>query len=372
MSFNTFLSTYKNFPLEKYIGSVQPNRIESILNKRIISIEDFLCLLSDSAQEYIEPLAQKSAELTRQNFGHSISLFTPLYIANYCQNNCLYCSFSKEHTIKRRQLSFQDLHTEAQAIRDSGIRHILVLTGEAPTITTFDYIRKSLKILSTYFSSIGIEMYPLKEKEYKELIDQGYIDSLTIYQETYNKTLYNSLHTKGPKSDYLFRLDTADRACKNHIHAITIGPLLGLDSFQREAFYTALHASYIQRCFPSVELSLSFPRIRPMAGDYSSPSPISDSQFVQLIAALRLLFPTVGMTLSTRESAYFRNNLIPLGITKISAGVSTAVGGYSVDNPSTTQFEISDNRSVLEMKNALVSLGFQPVMHDWNLHLHKT
>ena len=370
MFFSEYLSMYKNYPVDRYLTTTDSAKIKRCIDKDTISIEDFLLLLSDTAEEYLEPMARKAAFITRQNFGNVISIFTPLYISNYCQNNCRYCSFSKDHSIYRKQLDYELIHKEAEVISKSGIRHILVLTGEAPDITTYDYIKQSLKIISRYFSAISIEMYPFQEIQYKELIQKGYIDSLTIYQETYNKKLYQTLHTTGPKSDFQYRLNTPDRACRQNIRAITIGALLGLDTFKREAFYLAHHTQYIQQKYPGVELSISFPRIRPLAGDYTPANSVSDKQLVQLITAMRLLFPSVGMTLSTRESSHFRDNILPLGITKASAGVSTAVGGHTLTNPSTTQFEISDSRTVSEMKKNLLSIGFQPVMHDWNMQIN--
>lgn len=361
-------STYHNFSFDEINTKVDSRQVESALQKRKLSVDDMLILLSDTALEYLEQMAAKAASLTRQHFGSAITLFTPLYIANHCENGCVYCSFAGHQSIIRKQLSYNEIRDEALAISNSGIRHILVLTGEAPTITTFEYICESLKIISKYFSVVGIEMYPLKEAEYKKLVALGRMDSLTIYQETYNQELYKKLHGKGPKADYFYRLEAADRACRNNIRAVTIGALLGLDDFRREALYTALHAQYLQQTYPEIELSVSFPRICPQEGDYTPQHPVSDRRLVQLVTAFRILFPNVGITMSTRESPRFRDGIMPLGITKVSAGVSTAVGGYT-NNPSTTQFEIADHRTVFEMKSDLLKLGFQPVMHDWNQRL---
>ena len=333
-----------------------------------MSLEDFLILLSDAGGECLDLLAQKASATTRRSFGNSIILFTPLYIANYCQNSCAYCSFAKTQSIVRRQLTFDEIRREAEAIGNTGIRHVLVLSGEAPTITTFEYLTRSLEIISGYFSSVGIELYPLQEQEYGFLISTGLIDSLTLYQETYDEAVYRQLHPAGPKSDYEFRLEAPDRACRQQIHAVTIGALLGLSDVRKEAYALAIHAQYLQNTYPGVELSLSFPRLRPMVSDFKAHTKVTDRQLVQLMCAFRLLFPSAGITLSTRESIKFRDGVMRLGITKVSAGVSTAVGGHGLA-PSTAQFEIADTRSVAAMKNDLRAAGFQPVTQDWNMKL---
>ncbi len=368
MSFANILTSYQSYPFNDFVHTVDSASVESILQKEKYSCEDLLVLLSGTALDYLEPMAQKAASLTRCHFGNTICLFTPLYIANLCQNYCAYCSFAKDNIINRKQLTFDEVEREAVAISENGIRHILVLTGEAPDITTFEYIKKSLAIIAQHFSAVGIEMYPFTEDQYGELIAEGYIDSLTIYQETYNEELYRTLHGNGPKKDFIYRLETPDRACRRNIRAITIGTLLGLDDFRKEAFFTALHIQYLQKTFPEVELAISFPRLRPLVKNFIPNAPVSDRQLVQIITAFRLIFPTVGITLSTRESAGFRDGVMPLGVTKVSAGVSTAVGSHSV-KPSTTQFEIADIRSVNEMRMNLLKNGFQPVMHDWNIKM---
>ena len=368
MSFAEVLSSHKSFSIEDVLADVNAIKVESVLNKDKLAIEDLLVLLSDSAIDYLEPMAQKAEAVTRRHFGNVISLFTPLYISNYCNNKCAYCSFANEHLINRKQLTIEEVESEAAAISKTGIRHILVLTGEAPDMATFDYIKQSLAIIAKHFSAIGIEIYPLSENEYGELISAGFVDSLTMYQETYNEELYQTYHQGGPKENYFYRLETPERACRQKVRAITIAALLGLDDFRREAFYLALHALYLQKTFPDVEMSLSFPRICPLVEDFVPLFTVTDKQLVQLVTAFRLMFPTLGITMTTRESAKFRDGIIPLGITKVSAGVSTAVGGH-IGEPSTTQFEIADLRSVSEMQKDLLANGFQPVMHDWNMKM---
>ncbi len=368
MVFTDTLRVHQQFPLEKLLKAVDTASVESVLHKDKITPEDLVILLSEPAGDYLEPMAQKAAALTRRHFGSVICLFTPLYISNYCINHCPYCSFANTHVINRRQLTTGEIEREALAISADGMRHILVLTGEAPQIATYDYIEQSLAVISKHFSAVGIEIYPLSEAQYGSLIQAGSVDSLTIYQETYNEELYCSLHKKGPKKDFVYRLETPDRACRQSIRSVTIGALLGLDDFRREAYFTALHILYLQKHYPEVELAVSFPRIRPLVKDFVPDYSVSDKQLARIIAAFRIMFPTVGITLSTRESAQFRDGVMPLGITKVSAGVSTAVGGHS-EKPSTTQFEIADHRSVEEMRVDLLKNGFQPVMHDWNMKM---
>lgn len=349
-------------------GNISKEAILGLLNRDYFNIKDLPLLLSNYTQDYLEEFAQIAAKMNVKHFGRAVTLFTPMYISNYCANSCIYCSFSAQNKIERKQLLPIDIENEIDQIQREGIKHILVLTGEAPNVTTFKYLKDSLIQISKRFSSVGIEVYPLSQLEYKELIENNLIDSLTIYQETYNEELYKILHKKGPKSDFNYRLETPDRACKEGIHALTIGALLGLDNFKREAYSLALHLKYLQKKYPETELSVSFPRMRPQEGEYKPEFPVNDKELAQLIIAFRLIFPSVGITMSTREPESIRDGLIPLGVTKVSAGVSTSVGGHS-DGESSTQFEIADNRSVKEMCESLKLKGFQPVMHNWNLRL---
>jgi len=248
--------------------------------------------------------------------------------------------------------------------KDPLLKHILILTGDARRMADLPYLKSCIKILAEYFTSIAIEIYALEEQEYGELIEAG-VDSLTIYQETYNETLYNKLHVKGPKRDYRFRLDAPERACRATMRAVNIGALLGLDEWRREAFLTGLHAHYLQDQYPDVEVSVSLPRLRPHAGNYQPRSQVSDKNLVQIMLALRLFMPRAGITISTREAAVFRDNIIRLGVTKMSAGSSTKVGGHTIAKADTGQFDISDERTVAEMKTYIEKLGYQPVFKDW-------
>lgn len=364
MNFYDKYLEYKDFKFDDFLNSVNEQQITNILSKDKLTVMDFLALLSEKAQEFLETMAQKAHKLTVMHFGKTILLYTPIYLSNYCENQCVYCGFNYKNKIKRKQLTLQEVENEAEEIAKTGLKHILILTGDAKNIASLSYLKNCIKILRQYFSSISIEIYALTQNEYKELIDEG-VDLLTIYQETYDEILYDSLHLKGPKKDYKFRLNAPENACMANIRQVNIGALLGLnENFRKEAFFTALHASYLQDKYIGTEISVSLPRIKPHTGDFKSYYNISDKNMVQMILALRLFMPRLGITISTRESEEFRNNVISLGVTKMSAGSSTVVGGHTLNN-STGQFDIDDSRNVDEMSKAILKLGYQPVFKDW-------
>lgn len=335
-----------------------------VLNKDNLSRQDFLTLLSPAAQALIEDMAQKSHGLTVQNFGKTMQLYTPMYLANHCVNKCSYCGFNVSNDIVRKSLTMNEIEKEARAISLSGLRHILILTGESKKESPVSYIVDAVRVIKKYFDSISIEIYPLTEDEYREVIAAG-VDSLTVYQEVYNEDIYDRVHITGPKKNYRFRLDAPERGCKARMRSVNIGSLLGLDDWRREAFFTGLHAEYLENEYSDVEISISLPRIRPHAGSFSDIYPVDDKALVQIMLALRLFLPRAGITISTREGQNLRDNLIPLGVTKMSAGVSTEVGGHSSKTKSDSQFEISDKRNVDEMKKILLTKGYQPVFKDW-------
>ncbi|KPU26497.1 thiamine biosynthesis protein ThiH [Caloranaerobacter sp. TR13] len=364
MSFYSEYLKYKNFEFNKFLENITSSDIFRIINKDKIDEYDFLALLSNEAEKYLEEMAQKAHRLTIQSFGKTILLYTPLYLSNFCINRCSYCGFNIENKIKRKKLTFEEIEEEAKVISSTGLRHILILTGESRKETPVSYIIDAVKILKKYFDSISIEIYPLKEDEYREVIEAG-VDGLTIYQEVYDEDIYDKVHIAGLKKNYRFRLNAPERACKARMRNVNIGALLGLNDWRKETFMTGLHAKYLQDKYSDVEVSVSLPRIRPHIGVYEDIYPVSDKNLVQIILALRLFLPRVGITISTRENQKLRDNLIPLGITKMSAGVSTEVGGHSSKTKSDSQFEISDKRSVIEMKEAISARGYQPVFKDW-------
>lgn len=329
--------------------------------------EELTELLSPEMEGHLEEMAQKARKLSLENFGKAISLYTPLYLSNYCENECLYCGFNVKNKIPRKKLNLDELKKEAEFIARTGLQHILILSGESRKLTPLSYIKDCLKILTKLFSSISIEIYPLSENEYKELTAQG-VDGLTIYQEVYDQEIYNKLHLAGPKQDYQFRLDAPERAACANMRTINIGSLLGLASWRKETFLMLKHAEYLQNKYPEAEVSISIPRVKPQFNDFPAPYEVSDRDIVQIVTAARIFMPRLGITLSTRESSQLRDNLIPLGITKMSAGSTTAVGGHTLGEAyikDTLQFEISDKRDVSQIKAILLKKGYQPVLKDW-------
>jgi len=363
MSFIEAIEQYQSFDIGTFFDNVTESDVLRILGQNRLGALDYLTLLSPNAEIFLEHMAQKAHQLTVQHFGHTMQLFTPIYVANYCVNHCLYCGFNTNNSLHRMQLTLEEVETEARVIAETGLKHILLLTGESRKYSSVSYIRDCVEVLKRYFTSVSIEVYPLKETDYIELIEAG-VDGLTIYQETYDQEMYAYLHPAGPKRDYQYRLDAPERGCLAGMHSINIGALLGLTDWRREAFITGLHADYLQSHYPGVEISISPPRIRPQLGGFQPEVDVTDRNLVQYVTAFRLFMPRSGITLSTRESAKLRDNMIRLGITKMSGGTCTAVGGRSHEDE-TGQFEIADDRSVAEIASMLYEHGHQPVYKDW-------
>jgi 2-iminoacetate synthase len=362
MTFNLLIEEYESFDFNSF-ENVSDNDVLSAINSENLSVKDLLALLSPKAQKYLEQIAIKARKLSVQYFGNTIQLYTPMYLSDYCVNQCAYCGFNVMNKAQRRKLSFEEVEKEAKFISSTGLKNILILTGEPRKESPVSYIKDCVKVLKKYFTSICIEIYPLSQEEYKELILCG-VDGLTIYQEVYDRKKYDEVHISGPKKNYSFRIDAPERASLAGMRTISIGALLGLADWRKEAFLTALHADYLQRKFPDIELGISIPRIRPHLGDFNPECIVSDKELVQIILAFRLFLPRVGVNLSTRENSKLRDNLLALGITKMSAGSTTSVGGHTINNDS-AQFDISDERDVLEIRKLLLSKGFQPVLKDW-------
>jgi len=364
MSFYEVIESIKSQDISGYIDNITENDVRRVLAGRTCSPEDFLALLSPAAEPFIEQMAQKAHEISIRQFGRIIQLFTPIYLSNFCTNGCVYCGFGCNNKIPRKQLTIDELANEAKSIADTGLRHILILTGDAPKIATVAYLEECCLKLKGYFSSIAIEIYALTEQEYLALANAG-VDGLTIYQETYNEKLYDSLHPFGPKKDFRFRLDAPERGCKAGMRMVNVGALLGLDDWRIDSFISGLHAYYLQDKYPDVEVSMSLPRMRPHAGSYEPKFPVSDINFVQIMLGLRIFMPRCGISISTRENAEFRNQIMKLGVTRMSAGVTTAVGGHTQKDEGTGQFDISDERSVAQMVSTITETGYQPVFQDW-------
>jgi len=358
-----FLTTMYPF-LDERFDSVTEADVVRVLGKETPGEADFAILLSPVAANFIEQMAQKANRLTVQHFGRTMHLFTPLYLANHCANHCVYCGFNCKNDIPRSRLTMAQLEEEAAAIAATGLKHLLILTGEAPARAGVDYLVECMGVLRRYFPSVSIEVFAMDEEDYARLVEAG-VDGLTIYQETYDEPLYAKLHPKGPKKDFFYRLDAPERGCKAGMRVVNIGALLGLGDWRKDALMTGLHANYLMGLYPDVDFAVSLPRMRPHAGGWEPSTIATDRDMVQIMLALRLFMPRLGVTVSTRESAQFREHILPLGVTKMSAGVSTAVGGHTQDNDQVGQFEISDDRSVEEMCSMLRARGYQPVFKDW-------
>jgi len=366
MSYYDVMSKYKE------MSSTSIFKVSTADAAKAISLSDinerqFAALLSEEAEPYLEKMAAKSRDITLRYFGKVIQLYTPLYLSNYCDNECLYCGFNASNSIERKALTVDEVKAEAEAISRTGLKHILVLTGESRVKSPLGYIKECVSVLKERFSSVSVEIYPLSEAEYRELAEEG-VDGLTVYQEVYDEEIYRKMHPKGPKSDYRFRLDAPERGAKSGIRAINIGALLGLAEWRKEIFLAGLHAKYILEKFPDVEVALSLPRIRPQVASFRSAVTVSDKNIVQAILALRLFLPRAGITISTREEGRFRENLIGLGVTKMSAGSVTCVGGHAGltdEKKGIPQFEISDPRGVDEIDRMLEAKGYQAVFKDW-------
>ena len=372
MSFFEIIEEFETFDFTEYFHSVKSQDIESTLNKvEINKIDldkyDLLNLLSGAATPYIEHMAKEANKLTTQYFGKVISLYAPLYISDYCNNHCTYCGFSRQNKFKRKKLSIAEIEIEAKILSKTGIKHILLLTGEDHVKTPISYLVSAVEVLTKYFSSIALEIFPMDIDDYKILINAG-ADSLTVYQEVYNQSIYKDVHPKGMKQDYKYRLLTPERGAVAGFRAINIGPLFGLGDVQAEAFFAGLHAKYLEKNHPDVEVSVSVPRMTKAEGGISPKNLLTDKNLVQFILAWRLFMPRLGINISTREPAWLRDKLVHLGATKFSAGSKTDVGGYAdITKEKTPQFELSDTRSVDDVAQMINQSGYQVVFKDWNL-----
>ncbi len=364
MTFYDVVQIFKDFDYDSFFKGITDMQIEKIIAKDKLDKFDFLALLSPTAEKHIEEMAQKAHNISLKYFGKNVLIYTPMYVANYCENKCVYCGYNCTNDINRKVLSLDEVEKEAKAVHDMGFRHVILLTGESRKYSPVSYIKDCVKILNKYFSSICLEIYSLKKEEYEELVKAG-ADSLTMYQETYNEELYSKVHLGGPKKNYRYRLETPERACEAGVYSVGLGPLYGLYDWRQEAFLGGLHGAYIQKKFSGVDVNFSVPRIRPHAGSFNDLHEIDEKTVVQILLALKLFIPRSGTNITTRECSEMRNNLIPLGVTKMSAGVSTEVGGHTQENPGEKQFDTSDKRSLEEVREAITSKGYFPVMKDW-------
>lgn len=327
--------------------------------------EDFGALLSPAAMPFLEEIAQQAQQETRKHFGNSIYMFTPIYIANYCENYCIYCGFNCHNKIRRAKLNADEIEKEMQEIAKTGLQEILILTGESPKMSDIHYIGEACKIARKYFKVIGLEIYPTNSENYAYLHECG-ADYVTVFQETYNSDKYETLHLAGNKRIFPYRINAQERALKGGMRGVGFAALLGLDDFRRDAFATGMHAYHVQRKYPQAEIAFSCPRLRPIINnDKINPMDVHEAQLLQVVCAYRLFMPFSSITVSTRECERVRNSLIKIAATKISAGVNVGIGGHSGEEKGDEQFEIDDTRSVDEVYQAIIDEGLQPVMNDY-------
>ena len=366
MTFREIFDQYSWNEVAASIYSKTATDVERALEKSgAATPEDFMALVSPAAEKFLEPMAQLSHQLTRKRFGKVIQMYIPLYLSNECQNICTYCGFSLTNQIDRVTLNEEQLLDEVKVIKQMGYDHILLVSGESGKTVGVDYFEKMIKLIRSYFSGIMIEVQPLAQNEYERLITAG-VDSVLVYQETYHEENYKLYHPKGKKSNFNYRLETPDRLGRAEIHRIGLGALLGLEDWRVDSFFTALHLDYLEKTFWKTKYSISFPRLRPAVGFQDPNHPVSDKELVQLICAWRIFNENVELSLSTRESPEFRDHIIKLGITSISAGSKTEPGGYACKLHTLEQFEISDERSPKEVASMIEAYGYEPVWKDWD------
>lgn len=364
----SFKEIYDNVDWDKTKASIYSkteNDVLRALNNAHRNLEDFKALISPAAAPYLEQMAQIAHDLTLKRFGKTIQMYIPLYLSNECQNVCTYCGFSFTNRIPRKTLSDEEILKEVKIIKDMGYDHVLLVTGEANTTVGVPYLKNAIALINEHFSNISIEVQPLDQNEYEELKEEGLYATL-VYQETYHKEDYKLHHPKGKKSNFDYRLETPDRLGKAGIHKIGLGVLIGLEDWRTDSFMCASHLDYMTNTYWKTKYSISFPRLRPFSGGLEPKVNMSDRELVQLICAYRIFNEDVEISLSTRESENFRNNIIKLGITSISAGSKTDPGGYASDENNLEQFEISDDRSPQKIAEMIRNTGYEVVWKDWD------
>lgn len=358
------ISAMESYDYNKYTAA----DVERALAKENLHPEDFAALLSPAAEPFLEKMAARATEETRKHFGNAVYLFTPIYISNYCENYCVYCGFNCHNKIRRAKLDYEAIEREMEAIAKTGLEEILILTGESRKMSDVEYIGEACRIAHKYFKMVGVEVYPMNTDEYAHLHECG-ADFVTVFQETYNSDKYEKLHLGGHKRVFPYRINAQERALMGGMRGVAFAALLGLDDFRKDAFATGMHAYLIQRKYPYAEISFSCPRLRPIINnDKINPKDVHEKQLLQVMCAYRIFMPFAGMTISTRERAEFRDHVIGLAATKISAGVSTGIGEHSgAEEKGDDQFEIADGRNVDEVYARIKELGLQPVMNDYVL-----
>jgi len=395
----SFVAEFNSLPLAvlaRRSRTASLSTAREALAKSRLSLADFAHLISPACGELLEPMGRRSQALTQQRFGKVIRLFAPLYLSNECINNCKYCGFSRDNPILRVTLSLDEVKREAAALKAQGFRNVLLVAGEHPKFVSSGYLRDCVGALHAEVPSVSLEVGPMETHEYEPLVQSG-ADGLVVYQETYDRAVYQEMHTAGPKRNFEWRMETPERGYAAGFRRIGIGALYGLADWRHEALAVAAHCEYLLRHCWKASFTISLPRLRPCAGEFEPPTPMSDREMVQLICAFRLMFPDVGLVLSTRESPKLRDGLFPLGITLASAGSHTEPGGYTgagrerihqtvrgrivesgacewapasaASTAATGQFNIADERSSLEVAHIIRRLGYEPVWKDWDAAL---
>jgi len=364
-NFNQILDNHDWDAVKESIYTKTGADVLRALHSSTPDINDFAALISPAASGFLEEMAQIAHTKTIKRFGRTMQMFAPMYLSNECQNICTYCGFSLDNKIARLTLNPKQIKAECETLSAQGFDHILLVTGEANKTVGVAYFKKALKIIRPYFSNISIEVQPLNFEDYKELINEG-VSSVLVYQETYNRTAYTEYHPKGKKRNFDYRLETPDRLGQAGIKKIGLGALLGLDDWRTDSFFTALHLDYLEKQYWRSKYSISFPRLRPAEGLIEPKMAMTERDLVQLICAYRIFNEEVELSLSTRESAHFRNHAFKLGITSMSAGSKTNPGGYQVDDKSLEQFETSDERSASQIVELLKTNGYEAVWKDWD------
>ena len=372
---NSFLDKYENTSWANISSRIELSTredVESALNSEgRCGLQGFAALLSPIAGiEYLEEMAQLAHKLTMQRFGKVIRLFAPMYLSNECTNVCDYCGFSLGNKIPRKTLSIAEILKETAALRSQGFEHVLLVTGESANKVSTDYLFKAITVLNEYFSNVSMEVQPLDQSDYQHLIKAG-LHAVLVYQETYDRKSYAKHHIKGKKTNFNWRLETADRLGRAGINKIGLGCLYGLtEDWRTDSFFAALHLDYLEKKYWQTSFSMSFPRIRPYEGEMSPLVDLQNRDLVQLLCAFRIFNHELELSLSTRESPALREQLLPIGITTMSAGSKTNPGGYSVSDDSLEQFSISDERSPVEVAQMLSLKGYEPVWKDWDSSYH--
>jgi len=363
--FEDLIKKYDWEQLKESILSKKESDVLAALESEKRTLEDFKALISPAAKNHLEEMALISNKLTQKRFGKVIQLYLPLYLSNECTNHCVYCGFNHKNDITRITLDNNQILKEIEVIKSFGYEHILLVTGEHPGKAGFEYLKNAVMLVKPHFSLISLEVQPLSADEYRELGQLG-VNTVYVYQETYNIMKYSEYHPAGKKSDFLYRLKTPDRIGEAGMHRIGLGCLIGLEDWRTDSFFTAMHLKYLQKKFWKTKYSISFPRLRPHAGAFQPNSIMTDAELVQLICAYRLLDEEVELSISVRESRKFRDNVVKLGITSMSAGSRTEPGGYALNTKALEQFEVHDGRSPAEIEQMIKNQGYEAVWKDWD------